>query len=161
MKPLLLAIAFSCAIPVYLAAQCDTYLSIETLIKIKKDFDEAEDLLINCFTKTKDEVMEYDDGINGRLIDFSAKKRVKYGDHCTFPRESITLYYRKTNMYYSVSNSAQYLKIKNVVRTQGKRTDGYSENVIAYLYRGFKWEFETIINDECSANHYRISISNP
>lgn len=161
MKPLFLAIAFSCAIPVYLAAQCDTYLSIETLIKIKKDFDEAEDLLISCFTKTKEAEIVYDDGSSGKYVSYDSKKRVKFGQDCTFPRESVSIYYYTGNLICEMGNSTQYLKIKNLVKTQGKKTLASLDNAVAYLHKGFTWEFKTVIHDKCSANYYQIMIRNP
>ncbi len=161
MKLLLLAIAFSCAIPVCITAQCDTYLSIETLIKIKKDFDEAEDLLINCFTKMKDGEVNYNDGTSGRVISYDSKKEVDFGENCTAPKESISTYFLTGNLIYTIRYSAQYLKLKNVVKTQGKKVVSDLEKFVAYTYRGLRWEFQTTINDICLANSYVIIISKP
>lgn len=140
-------------------AQCSSYLTLETLIKIKQGFDGAEDLLIDCFIKVEDVTIKYDDGTEGRCVRFSSKKKVEFGG-CIASMENFSFYYDSQSIHYTVTSSSQFLAIKNAVKKNGKKMRAAVKGRDTYSYRGLEWNFGVDIVEKCKANDYEIAIYN-
>ena len=153
---LLLSIYFSWTYN--LTAQCNTAITIQQMVTLQSNFSLAEDLLLDCYWKSKVEEVQYKNGDKGKHWSWTHNTRVSTGT-CTAPKNSISFYVYNKSIIYTTRNTQEYLEKKKFIRANGTKTTVPGlDDAEAYEYKGLAWAFYIDTNEGCNSNNYCIFI---